>query len=221
MGDGEDMSHQHHGNHSHFDPALALDEGFWDDRYRTSEALWSGNPNPQLVTEITGLKPGTALDVGCGEGADAIWLADQGWQVTGLDVSAVAVERAAGHAGSRQITWLRADFMTWDPQTTYDLVSAHFIHAQKADRPIIHQKLAGAVSPGGSLLIVAHHPADLDTTMGRPDLPDFLFTAEEIADALDPADWEIVTSEARPRPVLDPEGRTIHDAILRARRRQV
>jgi SAM-dependent methyltransferase len=215
------MSHQHHGERPHFDPALVLDEGFWEDRYRTNESLWSGNPNPTLVDETAGLTPGTALDVGCGEGADAIWLADQGWQVTGMDVSTTAVERAAGHAGARRITWLQGDLVKWTPETTYDLVSAHFIHAQSADRPGIHRRLADAVAPGGTLLVVAHHPLDLETNIGRPDLPDFLFTAEEIAGALDPAGWDVVTCEARPRSVTGPDGDTItiHDSVLRAARR--
>jgi SAM-dependent methyltransferase len=215
------MSRTNH-DHAGFDPALVLDEGFWEERYLTKDALWSGRPNPQLVAETAGLTPGTALDIGCGEGADAIWLADQGWQVTGVDISKIALERAAGHAGARQITWLHADLTGWDSGATYDLVSAHFIHGDKDEREAFQRRFAASVAPGGTLLIVGHHPADLETHIGRPDLPGFFFTAEEVAALLDPAAWEIVTAEARPRSATDPDAGTvtIHDAILRARRRQ-
>ncbi|HEV7666156.1 MAG TPA: class I SAM-dependent methyltransferase, partial [Chloroflexota bacterium] len=92
---------------------------FWDERYASAATIWSGNPNPHLVAQVSDLRPGTALDVGSGEGADAIWLAEQGWQVTGIDVSMVALERAAqmaaaaGHDVADRITWQQADILTW------------------------------------------------------------------------------------------------------------
>src|SRR5690349_24226678 len=84
------QAHGHHGQHAP-DEQIVYTQEFWDERYRSADRIWSGNPNPHLVTTVTGLPPGTALDVGCGEGADAVWLAEQGWQVTALDVSAVAL----------------------------------------------------------------------------------------------------------------------------------
>ncbi|MEO5874400.1 MAG: class I SAM-dependent methyltransferase [Streptosporangiaceae bacterium] len=213
--------HQHQHQHQPFDPADVLDKGFWDERYRSGPALWSGQPNPQLVTEVAGLRPGTALDIGCGEGADAIWLADQGWQVTATDISVVALDRAAGHAGDRKITWVQGDITDWTLDTTYDLVSAHFIHADRTEREAFQRRFASAVAPGGSLLVVGHHPADLEFRLGRPDLTGFMFTAQDVAALLDPAEWEIVTCENRPRTVDDPDGAavTVLDSTLRARRR--
>jgi 2-polyprenyl-3-methyl-5-hydroxy-6-metoxy-1,4-benzoquinol methylase len=75
-----------------------FDQAFWDERYRSHDALWSGNPNDHLINETDGLTPGPALDVGCGEGADAVWLAERGWRVTAVDLSTVALERGAAHA---------------------------------------------------------------------------------------------------------------------------
>ena len=200
---------------------------FWDERYRSRDALWSGNPNPQLVAEAADLVPGTALDVGCGEGADAIWLAERGWRVTAVDISAVALERGAAQAAergadvARRIDWRHEDLAAWVPaEASYDLVSAQFMHLPKKPREAIFRALAAAVAPGGSLLIVGHHPSDLQIPglRGRP--PELLFTASDIAALLDPHEWDIVVSAARERGATDPAGRpvTIHDAVLRAQR---
>jgi SAM-dependent methyltransferase len=189
--------------------------------------VWSGNANPHLVTEVSDLSPGVALDVGCGEGADAIWLAEHGWQVTAVDVSSVALERGAVHAlevgadVAKRITWLHADLNEWVPATgSYDLVSAQFLHLPKDQREVLHSRLAESVAPGGILLIVGHHPTDLQTTVPRPDAPELFFTASDVAAALDAEQWVTRVDEARARQTLDPEGRavTIHDAVLMAQR---
>lgn len=217
------MSDQHD-----FDPNALLTPQFWDERYSTTAQVWSGNPNPHLITQTADLTPGTALDVGCGEGADVIWLAAQGWQVTGIDVSQVALDRAASKAAeagpdvAARITWQQADIRTWEPAPgQYDLVAAHFIHLPSQDREAFHRRLAAGVRPGGRLLIVGHHPSDLETTAGRWRLPDFMFTEQQIVAALDPAAWDIEVAAAPARPATDPDGQpiTIHDAVVRARRR--
>ncbi len=197
---------------------------YWDERYGSATRIWSGNPNPQLVREIAGLEPGTALDAGCGEGADAHWLARQGWRVTAMDVSTIALERGAAHAEAEiadRITWRQADLTNWQPEDSYDLVNAQFIHFPPELREPVYARLAAAVAPGGTLLVVAHHPSDMHTSMHRPSEPDLFFTAEELAESLDGKEWEIVTTAARPRSTTDPEGRetTIRDTVLRARRR--
>ncbi len=204
-----------------------MDQAFWDERYQSSSTLWSGHPNPQLVTEAAGLAAGTALDVGCGEGADAIWLAERGWQVTAVDLSVVALERAAaqavkiGAAVARRITWQHADLGSWVPAAaSYDLVSAQFLHLPKDQRELIHRRLAESVAPGGTLLIVGHHPSDLQTTIPRPPLPELFFTATDVAASLSPREWTILVQEARARSAQDPDGRsvTIHDTVVRAQR---
>lgn len=214
--------HQHHGGHHHgHDPSCAeddhaLDAAAWDERYRSAPAVWSGRPNPVLVTEAADLHPGTALDVGAGEGADAIWLAARGWHVTALDISTVALERAAGHARAAgdgvtgRTLWQQADVSAWTPQRSYDLVSAHFMHLPAAQRDVLHRQLAAAVAPGGTLLVVGHASSDLETTAPRWRVPGMFFTAAEVAGPLDPAMWTVIVSEDRPPRHDRPHGRNDH-----------
>jgi SAM-dependent methyltransferase len=200
-----------------------FDEQSWDERYREKTTVWSGRPNPQLVDEATDLPAGTALDVGCGEGGDTRWLASRGWKVTAVDFSTVALNRAAGHLGdlAEGVEWVHADLTKWTPPAArFDLVTAHFMHLPTADREPLFARLAAAVAPGGTLLIVGHHPNDLHIAAHRPPVPDMFFTAEEIAKSLDSGHWEIVVAEERLRPANPHEGDGIDvsDAILRARR---
>lgn len=190
---------------------------FYEELYRSR--VWSGRPNPQLVAEVADLAPGTALDAGCGEGGDAIWLAERGWRVTAVDFAATALTRAAEHAP--QVEWVEADLTTWSPPQRYDLVSAQFLQLPSADRVPLFARLAATVAPGGTLLLVGHDFSDTTTTAHRPPEPDLFFTADELAAALEPDEWKVVAAESRPRRATDPEGREVvlHDAVLRAVRR--
>ena len=202
---------------------------YWDERYGTAERIWSGAPNAQLVAEVTDLPPGMALDAGCGEGGDAHWLAGRGWRVTALDVSEVALRRAAAHAPAEaadRIRWQHADFTTWEPDgAVFDLVSAQFLHFPSALRKRVYAGLAAAVAPGGTLLIVAHEPSELHTgSVGSSGAnghePDMFVTAEQLAAELDPAAWEVLITDSRPRVAqVDDREVPISDAVLRARRR--
>ncbi|MCW2527336.1 MAG: methyltransferase type 12 [Pseudonocardiales bacterium] len=199
---------------------------FWDDRYSSADSIWSGNPNPHLVDQIADLTPGTALDVGSGEGADSIWLAEQGWQVTGADISRVALNKSAARAEAAgvgdRITWLQADFLTWDPAPLqFDLVSAQFMHLPLPAVVALHRRLAASVRPGGTLLIVSHHPMDMEAGIGHQRPLDLFITAEEVAEKLDQADWQIDVVGAPAREMIDADGNavTLHDALLRATRR--
>jgi 2-polyprenyl-3-methyl-5-hydroxy-6-metoxy-1,4-benzoquinol methylase len=194
----------------------------WEERYQSRTHVWSGNPNAVLVAEVADLTPGTALDAGSGEGADACWLAERGWQVTGIDLSDTAVERARQHAAEKglDVTFEQLDLTVQDVTGSYDLVSAFFLHFPKVQREQAYSRLAAAVSPGGTLLIVGHDPSDAETTMPRHGLLERGWTAGDMAEWLGEG-WFIDVAEARPRQVVDPEGRevTIHDAVVRARRR--
>jgi len=203
-----------------------FDEAFWDERYRSRSKEWSGRPHPHLVTETDGMTPGSALDVGTGEGADAIWLAERGWRVTAVDISSVALERGAAQADrlgaeiAGMITWKQADLTDWTPPVrTFDLVSAQYFHLPSVQRVVVYRGLADSVAPGGVLLIVGHHPSDLETTARRMPDPDPLFTADEVVDELG-GGWNILVSDARPRNERDRSGNsiTVHDAVLVARR---
>jgi SAM-dependent methyltransferase len=195
---------------------------FWDERYRSAERVWSGQPNPQLVAEVTGQAPGLALDVGCGEGADAIWLAAAGWMVIGADISGVALERAARHAdetdSAARIRWWQVDLLAQQPEPdSFDLVSAQFIQLPPDRRVPLFTALAAAVRDGGMLLIVGHHPSDLEAGVPRPPMPELFYTPEEIADLLGDS-WTVRTCVARPRPATTPDGTevTVHDTVLAA-----
>jgi SAM-dependent methyltransferase len=205
-----------------------LGETFWDERYSGQAALWSGEPNRYLVGEAAGLTPGRALDAGSGEGADAIWLAERGWRVTAVDFSAVALGRAAGHARQRgggvaaRIEWVHEDLTVWEPSPGgYDLVTAQYLHLPSAARPAFFGRLAAAVAPGGTLLVAAHHPSDLRTTVPRPQDPDRYFTSDEILSALEPGGWDVITDAAPQRSATDPDGRavTVREVVFRAQRR--
>jgi thioredoxin reductase/SAM-dependent methyltransferase len=207
------------------DLATMFEQDAWEDRYRSRPVVWSGNPNPQLVAEATDLTPGRALDVGCGEGADAVWLACRGWQVTAVDIAPTAVARTAARAADAQVadrvTARQADLRVEAPEPgAHDLVSAQFMHLPGAQWRDLVARLADAVAPGGTLLVVGHHPRDLRTTARRMHFPDLMFTAEQAADLLDPARWRVRVAQARPRAVVDPDGRdvTVHDAVLVAHR---
>jgi SAM-dependent methyltransferase len=204
------------------------DEQSFEEMYSATDALWSGRPNTQLVAEAADLPPGTALDVGCGEGADAVWLAARGWHVTGVDFAATALARAAagataaGEEVAARIEWVRADLTQWTPQPgAYDLVSAQFMHLLTDERRALFARLADAVRPGGQLLLVGHDFSDIEAGAHRPPEPDRFFTAGEVAASLAPATWEVLVAEARPRPAHQHEGEHIqvHDAVLRARKR--
>lgn len=219
-------SHEGHDHHGGGSPAV-VDAAFWDERYRSSSALWTGNPNPHLVSEAANLVPGTALDVGCGEGADAIWLAAHGWQVTAVDISAVALERGATQAHTlgadvAPIIWLQADVNEYVPvPQSFDFVSSQFLHLPKNQREVLHRRLAVSVAPGGTLLVVGHHPSDLQTNVPRPPMPELFFTASDVVDSLDGDEWVVLVDDARARSALDRDGVrvTIHDAVMRARRK--
>ena len=205
-----------------------FDEAWWDERYASAPAIWSGAVNPALEREAEGLAPGSALDVGTGEGADAIWLARRGWRVTALDISSVALARAranaeaAGTQVAERIEWRQADLLTWDAgPERYDLVSAQYMHLPSAQRVPVFRRLAAAVAPGGTFLVVGHHVSDLDTTVHRHADRDMFFTGADIAADLPDDTWQIVTDAVPGRVRQDDEGRdvTIHDTVVRATRR--
>lgn len=149
---------EHEHQHDHSDQTAPE---FWEDFYRSGKAQWSGNPNPLVVQEAEHLAPGTALDLGCGQGDDAIWLALRGWDVTAVDVADAALERARGREAAAQvghpITWQQHDLAHTFPSGSFDLVAAAYLHSPvELPRSEILRRAAAAVAPGGTLLIVGH-----------------------------------------------------------------
>ncbi|MCX6395722.1 MAG: class I SAM-dependent methyltransferase [Propionibacteriales bacterium] len=194
----------------------------WDTRYAESDRLWSGNPNPRLVEQVADLAPGTALDVGAGEGADAVWLAQRGWQVTALDVSGVALARAEQHAREAGVTITTAqhDLLGGGPLPgSYDLVSAQFWHPPLDRFADFRDIIGAAVRPGGTLLVVGHHP---DSLAGQPDTHGhgaFLFVPEKVAALFEGDGWEVQVCDSPTRPTNRPEGPAVlTDSVVRIRR---
>jgi SAM-dependent methyltransferase len=201
------------------DPAVQAE---WDARYADREQLWSGTPNGALVVEVKGLTPGRVLDVGCGEGADAVWLAKGGWDVTALEVSGIALERAARHARDAgvAITWVHAGLAEANlPPSSFDLVSAQYPALLRTPDAGAERALLGAVAPGGTLLLVHH--GGMETRQPEDngfDPADYVWPAM-VAALLDD-DWSIELNELRAR--VAPEGGAgshhADDVVLRARR---
>ena len=194
----------------------------WEERYSGEEQIWSGDPNPQLLAEVAGLTPGTALDVGCGEGGDVIWLAQQGWRVTGADFSTNGLTRAARHADQAGVAhrtdWWQVDARTFAADgRSWDLVTTHFLHPPDDGMVEVTRRLADAVAPGGHLLIVGHAPSGVFTQLTASHRR-ATFRAEDLLPGLPDAFTAIVV-EQRPR-TMTRDGVTVdvHDSTLLARR---
>jgi 2-polyprenyl-3-methyl-5-hydroxy-6-metoxy-1,4-benzoquinol methylase len=229
MNETEHAGHGHGNGHGHghghdaeperdmFEPAS------WEERYTGEESVWSGKPNAQLVAEVSRLSPGTALDVGCGEGGDVVWLAQQGWRVTGADFSANGLARAARHAADAgvadRVDWWQVDARAFEAGgRSYDLVTTHFLHPPDHGMVEVTRRLAQAVAPGGHLLIVGHEPSAVFTQLSESHRR-AMWAAEELVPGL-PDDFETLVVEQRPRAMVrDGEPVDVHDSTLLARRR--
>jgi SAM-dependent methyltransferase len=199
---------------------------FWEDFYSPERRAWSGNPNQVLVDELARLPltPSTALDLGCGTGGDGIWLARQGWTVTGVDISAAALrqaEQTARGAGvSDRTTWERVDLDHGFPDGHWDLVSSAYLQAPVAlGREEILRRAAGAVAPGGTLLVIGH--ATAPTWVENPPAHMHRMPAPgEVLAALDLPDWAVERAEEVTLDSTSPDGRagTRTDSLVRLRR---
>ena len=204
------------------DPSDPTVQAEWDRRYTDRDQLWSGRPNGALVAEVATLTPGRVLDVGCGEGADAVWLARAGWEVTAVEVSGVALVGAAGHARDAGVAvrWVHAGLVEADLRpASFDLVSAQYPALLRTPDAVAERALLAAVAPGGVLLVVHHAGIDSQEVHdGEFDPADYVWPSM-VAARLDD-DWEIELDERRPR--VAPEGGSgahhTEDLVLRARR---
>lgn len=215
-------------------------EEHWNQRYAERERIWSGRPNAALVDTVSPLDPGRALDLGCGEGADSIWLAEQGWTVTGIDVSTTAIERARAEAEHRDlpIAWIAADLATWEPPAgsdEFELVSACFLHSRiEFPRDEVLRRIATHVVPGGHLLLVGHaepppwfrggehdhHTEEHGEGHDPAHEHDFRGPEQELEALRLDAAWEPLTVELRERPAVGPDGEhaVLRDTVVLLRR---
>lgn len=179
----------------------------WDERY-SGEPTWSGDPNGALIAEVAGLTPGRALDIGCGEGADAVWLAQQGWEVTALDISpnAVALTQAAERAGV-SVTGMAAGFVSADlPAAGFDLVSAMYPVLERTADQRAERRLAELVAPGGTLLLVNHEIDPAHVLDGHEGFDPMRFLDPAAVRASLGPGREVVVNEARERHVAGGAG---------------
>src|SRR5215212_159672 len=192
----------------------------WNQRYAGSNQIWSGQPNQALVTEVSDLPPGRALDVGCGEGADAVWLAQRGWDVTGLDVSRVALDRARLHARDAGVVvrWVRAGLVEAGmPDRGFDLVSAQYPALLHTPDHAPERALLSAVASGGILLVV-HHAIDVKHAQAHGFDPADYVSPADVASLLD-ENWALEVDEERPRHIATGAGaHHTRDVVLRTRR---
>jgi len=192
----------------------------WDQRYATTELVWGAGPNRFLVSEVADLTPGRALDLGCGEGRNAIWLAELGWRVTGVDFSEIGLDKARRMAADRgvEVTWVRADLLDYQPDHgAFDLVILMYIHLPAAQLADVMKTASAALAPGGTLLVVGHDLLNLSQGHGGPQDPELLFTPADIERVLPGLGIERAESVLRP---LTVDGREVSaiDALVRAKR---
>ena len=202
-----------------------FDRSFWEGRWSQvlrehPDRVAHRPPNPHLSAAVGALRPGLALDAGCGHGSDALWLAGRGWQVAAVDFSATALAHArstaeaAGAEVAERIDWVEGDLATWTPQPSrYELVACLYVHVAGSLEEMVRRMAAG-VAPGGTLFLVGHRPIDPATGAVTAAADQVQVSVDTAVAALDPGRWELIVAEDRPRAVAG----TGVDAVICARR---
>ena len=209
-----------------------MDSRAWDERYAGSEMVWSSTPNQFVAAEVADLPVGRAVDLAAGEGRNALWLAEQGWEVTAVDFSLVGldkgrqVEAARPHGRDLKVEWVHADVLEWEPGPVgYDLAVLAYLQLPEQERRTAVRVGFGALGVGGTLLVVAHDSSNLAEGTGGPQDPAVLYTAEEVLGDLDGERFDVVRAERVTRVVTggddhedghrgEPD-RTAYDCLVR------
>lgn len=198
----------------------AMEREDWNRKHGEAGLLFGAEPNRFLVEEVEQLPPGRALDVACGAGRNAVWLAQRGWKVTGADFSDVALENARRLAVERgvEVEWVHADLRSWEPAAgAFDLVAVFYLQLPAAERRVVLERAAAAVAPGGTLLVVGHDVQNLNGGHGGPRDPAVLFTPDDVVAEIGDLRVEKAERVLRPVETEDGEAQAI-DALVRARR---
>ena len=202
------------------------DREFWEARWSQAlrergDRIAQRPPNAHLAAEVGNLRPGRALDAGCGHGSNALWLAARGWDITAVDfaTTALAFARSAAEAMgpdvAERIDWVEADLATWTPRRDeYDLVVSLYVHVAGSVEEMV-QRMATSVARGGTLFLVGHRPIDPATGAATAAAGQVQVSVEAALAALDPDRWELVVADDRPRPTAG----TGVEAVIKARRR--
>jgi len=199
-----------------------FDKEYWSTHWDSAHGESGLPPHPALAAEVAGLHPGTAVDAGSGEGAEAFWLAARGWDVTAVDISAHAVQRAAtrfpSDAGAGSLSWVEADLTAWEPDRRFDLVTTFYAHPA-IPQHAFYERISRWVNRGGTLLIVGHQD-DERHGHGHTHPENAVTEPERVRALLDPADWVVRTAEIRERVVASRNGAQIalRDVVVRAER---
>lgn len=195
----------------------ASDATWWNARYASRPTLWGPGPNRFVAEAFQGIAPrGRALDLACGEGRNAVWLAEQGWEATGVDFSSLALERARQLAQTRgvEVRWVEADVTAWEAPEPFDLIVVAYLHLQPEALGRVWRAAAQALGREGELFLIGHARGNLSEGVGGPQDPAVLWEPSEVAHELSLAGLEVTLSEEVLRPV---DGQTAVDARLRAR----
>ncbi len=197
-----------------------MDRNQWDERYRVAELVWTAAPNQFVVSEVAGLPPGTAVDLACGEGRNSVWLAEQGWQVTGVDFSTEGLAKAARLAESHdvEVTWEAGAVDEWvAPEGGVDLVVLCYLQLPRPERDAVLAKAAAAVAPGGTLVVVAHDRDNLVRGFGGPPSVDVLYDVADVVAAAESAGLVPRRADQAVRVVATDDGpREAIDTVVRA-----
>jgi SAM-dependent methyltransferase len=198
-----------------------MDSARWDRRYAEGQLLWGSRPNRFLEQEAAGLDAGRAIDLACGQGRNAVWLAEQGWEVTGVDFSAVALDQARALAAERGVAvdWIHADLVAYRPEPqAYDLALIFYLQLSAEERAAIVRVAAAGVRPGGMFLLVGHDAENIEHGHGGPQDPARLYSPDDVVSDLQGTGLTIERAETLRRPVETPEGERIAlDVLVRAR----
>ncbi len=190
----------------------------WDRRYKENDLVWGWTPNELLVQEVNDLKPGRSLDMACGEGRNAIWLASIGWKSTGIDFSSEGIKKGKQMAAELgvEVEWLEADLRKWEPpESAYDLIVSLYVHMMPDEIGRVHRNATTALAPGGTMIVIGHDLTNLTDGYGGPPFPDVLFTPERIAQDLD--QLVVEKAERAKRTIKTDDGeKTAIDTLVRA-----
>jgi SAM-dependent methyltransferase len=196
-----------------------MDSAQWDERYSTSELIWTGRANQFVETHLADLEPGTAVDLGAGEGRNAVWLASRGWEVTAVDFSPVGLDKAERLAAEHgvEIATACADATTWQPDQPVDLVVLSYLQLPSAQQQMVLEHAAGWLALGGTLFVIAHDRSNIEHGYGGPPSPEVCYTVDDTVAAL--STLEVTTADVVERHVDTPDGTKVAlDTLVIARR---
>lgn len=192
-----------------------MDAEAWDERYRAADRLWSAKPNVFVANRLADVEPGVGLDLASGEGRNAVWLAERGWDMTAVDFSSVALDR--GRALSDKVRFIEADVFSWEPEGSFDLVLIAYLQVEAEPLSDLVRRAREWLDPGGELFMVGHDISNLDEGVGGPQVPELLWDLDLILEWL--GALRVIEGGIARRPVeVDGDVAYARDTLVRARR---